>query len=98
MALESFRRGYIGGSMLSLFIIKEFGLDKAAVPTLQWLRTYIEIEEGYLAQIPAFLSYLATPFQDYHDAAKNYLLTLEILVELQRPPTCEYYWEKGDPA
>lgn len=97
MGLESFRRGYIGGSMLSLFVIKEFGLDKQAIPTLAWLRRYIELEEGLISRIPPFLDFLVAPFQDYHDAAKNYLLTLEILAELQRPPTCQYYWDKAGP-
>jgi len=94
-SLESMRRGFIGGSALSLFIIKEFGLDKQAVPTLNALRGYLEIEEGLLAQIPDFLEFLAMPFQDYHDAAKCFLEIVDGLAEKQRPPTCEYYWKKG---
>ncbi len=95
MALESMRRGFIGGSALSLFIIKEFGLDKQAVPTLNAMRGYLEVEETFLSQIPFFLEFLATPFTDYHEAAKTYLLIIDILAESQRPSTCEYYWEKG---
>jgi len=83
--------------MLSLFVIKEFGLDKQAVPTLDWLSKYIGLEEELIAKIPPFLDFLTTPFQDYHDAAKNYLLTLGILAEMQRPKTCEYYWTKQEP-
>ena len=94
MALESMRRGFVGGSMLSLFVIKEFGLEQQAVPTLAWLRRYIEIEEGLLSQIPPFLEFLATPFTDYHRAGKMYLRILEILANLQQPPTCQFYWEK----
>jgi len=82
--------------MLSLFVIKEFGLDKQAVPTLDWLRRYIEIEEGLLSQIPEFLEFLVTPFTDYHESAKVYLKILEILAEAQRPPGCEYYWKKEE--
>ncbi len=93
-ALESMRRGFIGGSALSLFIIKEFGLDKQAVPTLDYLRGYLEWEETLLSQIPFFLDFLVTPFTDYHEAAKTYLLILDILSEQQRPRTCEYYWNK----
>lgn len=95
-ALESVRRGYIGGSALSLFIIKEFGLEKQAAPTLDAMRGYLELEETLLSQIPDFLEFLVMPFTDYHNAAKLYLQILDILAEAQRPPTCEYYWKKGE--
>jgi len=94
-ALESMRRGFVGGSMLSLFIIKEFGLEKQAVPTLNAMRTYLGIEEALLSRIPDFLEFLVMPFTDYHEAAKTYLLILDILAESQRPRTCQFYWEKG---
>ena len=82
--------------MLSLFIIKEFGLDKQAGPTLNWLRRYLEIEETMLSQIPKPLEFLVTPLTDYHEAAKLYLEIIDILAEAQRPPTCQFYWEKGE--
>ena len=81
--------------MLSLFIIKEFGLEKQALPTIEWLSKYVNLEQALIDQIPQILDFLTTPFQDYHNSAVNYLLTLEILAEMQRPPTCEYYWAKG---
>jgi hypothetical protein len=93
MSLEGMRRGFIGGSALSLFIIKEFGLDKQAVPTLDALQGYLNIEGWLITQIPPFLSFLVTPWRDYHNAAKIYLRILEILAELQRPLTCERYWK-----
>jgi len=97
MSLDSMRRGFIGGSALSLFIIKEFGLDKQAAPTLDYLRGYLDVEEKLISNIPPFLEFLVTPFTDYHNAAKTYLEILGILAEAQRPPTCQIYWEKGDP-
>ncbi len=96
MSLESMRRGFIGGSALSLFIIKEFGLDKQAVPTLNALRGYLEVEEWLLTQIHPFLGFLIAPFTDYHNAAKTYLKIVDILAELQRPLACEAYWKKGE--
>jgi len=96
-SLESMRRGFIGGSALSLFIIKEFGLDRQAVPTLNLMRSYLETEEKFLSQIPPALSFLITPFTDYHESAKTYLEIIDLLALMQRPRTCEYYWEKGDP-
>jgi len=95
MALESMRRGFIGGSALSLFIIKEFGLEKQAVPTINFMRGYLEREEALIAQIPPFLDFLVMPFTDYHDANMAYLEILDGLAEKQRPRGCEYYWKKG---
>ena len=92
--LESFRRGFVGGSALALFIIKEFGLERQAVPTMEWMRTYLDFESELLAQIPAPLSFLLTPFTDYHEAAELYLRILAVLAESQRPPTCEFYWKE----
>ena len=96
MHLESMRRGFIGGSALSLFIIKEFGLEKGAVPTLNAMRGYLEHEEKLLSQIPPPFKFLVTPFTDYHESAKTYVLILDILAEMQRPRTCQYYWEKAE--
>jgi len=96
MTLESLRRGFIGGSMLSLFIIKEFGLDKAAVPTMAWMRRYLDIEEALLSKIPTPLVALVMPFTDYHESAKLYLEILDILAEEQRPRTCQWYWDRGE--
>jgi len=95
-SLESLRRGFVGGSALSLFIIKEFGLDKQAAPTLKFMRSYLATEEVLLTQIPDYLAFLVTPFQDYHDAATAFLEIVDGLAQKQRPPTCEYYWEKGE--
>jgi len=94
MALESMRRGFIGGSALSLFIIKDFGLEYQAVPTMDAMRTYLATEEILLTQLPAFLDFLLTPFTDYHESAKLYLQILEILADLQRPLICPSYWKE----
>jgi len=96
MSLESMRRGFIGGSALSLFIIKEFGLDKQAAPTLDALRGYLEVEEWLLTKINPFLGFLVAPFTDYHNAACRYLEIVDILAKLQRPLACQVYWGEGD--
>ena len=90
------RRGFVSGSALSLFIIKEFGLERQAVPTLNFLRGYLEVEQLLIDSIPPYLSFLATPFTDFHESAKTYLEILDILSESQRPRTCEFYWQKGE--
>jgi len=94
MTFESMRRGFIGGSALSLFIIKEFGLDRQAVPTLNAMRGYLDIEETLLSQIPPVFKFLVSPLNDYHLAAKTYLKIIDILAESQRPRSCQFYWEK----
>jgi len=81
---------------MSLFIIKEFGLEKQAVPTMAWMRRYLDIEEGLLGWIPAPLEALVMPFTDYHESAKLYLVILDILAEEQRPRSCQYYWGEGE--
>lgn len=92
MGLESMRRGFIGGSALSLFIIKEFGLERQALPTLNALRVYLEWEATLLSQIPPFLNFLLRPYTDYHNASMTYLEIVDILAEKQRPSTCAVYW------
>jgi len=92
MTLESMRRGFVGGTMLSLFIIKEFGLEGQAVPALEHLRTYLEIEEKTLGELPEYQAYFMQPFQDYHEAAKAVLEIVDILSELQQPRACSKYW------
>ena len=94
MALEGLRRGFVGGSFLSLFVIKEFGLDKQAVPTLNALRGYLEIEEALLAEIPPVINFILMPFTDFHEAAMTTLQIIDILAESQRPRGCDYYWKK----
>lgn len=94
-SLESMRRTFVGGSSLSLFIIKEFGLEQQAKPTLNYLRRYLEIEEEMLERLPDFMECLFPPFTDYHYSAVTFLEIVDILAEMQRPPTCEFYWEKG---
>jgi len=87
----------MGGSALSLFIIKEFGLEGGAVPTMNWMRHALTLEEQLIGQIPLILSWLRYVIYDYHNANLVYLQILEILAESQRPSTCEYYWNKESP-
>lgn len=95
MALESMRRGFVGGTGLSLFIIKDFGFDWQGREHCQMLRDYLEIEAMLLEQIPDWLTWLFWIFQDYHDAAVTYVTILEELVEYQDPQRCSWYWENA---
>lgn len=94
MTLESMRRGFVGGSALSLFVIKEFGLEGGAVPTINLMRGYLAIEEALLDEIPFYLAFLLLPFTDYHNASTCFLGILDELALKQRPVSCQYYWEK----
>lgn len=95
-ALEGLRRGFIGGSSLSLFIIKEFGLTEQAAPTLAYLRQYLAIEESILASIPKELKVFLSPWIDHHDAGVTYLKIIDLLAEAERPKDCEFYWQKDE--
>lgn len=96
MTLESMRRGFVGGSALSLFVIKEFGLEGGALPTLTFLRGYLATEERLLETIPPFLFFLILPFTDYHNASKCYLSIIEELAEKQSPQQCATIWGEGE--
>ena len=95
-ALEGMRRSFIGGCSLSLFIIKEFGLMGQARPTLAYLRQYLDIEESILARVPKELEIFLSPWIDHHDAGTTFLKILDLLAEAEAPPTCEFYWKKGE--
>lgn len=94
MSLESMRRGFIGGSALSLFIIKEFGLERGAKPTLDFMKGYLAVEEQLIQDIPLIMNWYVRPVTDYHDANVIYTQILEILAEAQRPSACQFYWDK----
>jgi len=93
-SLESMRRGYIGGSSLSLFIIKQFGLEGQAIPTLNFLRGYLIQEQYLIDSLSPPLDFLAFPFKDFHLAASTFLKIVDILAEAQAPTTCELYWKE----
>lgn len=98
-ALEGMRRGFIGGSSLSLFIIKEFGLHGSALPTLDYLRKYLDIEEGIIDALPDYLEVFMSPWTDHHKAGVTYLKILDLLAESEYPTecdpkatVCQFYW------
>lgn len=94
LSLESMRRGFVGGTSLSLFIIKDIGLEGRGRQHVEMLKTYLEIEAGLLSLIPDWLEFLVYPFMDYHDAGETFVAILEDLVEYQDPANCLYYWDR----
>lgn len=99
MGLESMRRGFVGGSALSLFVIKEFGLEYQAIPTINLMKGYLVIEQDLINRLPPFLAFLFSPFIDWHDACQTYVNILDILAEHQKDAeydTCEFYWKEGE--
>ncbi|MBA7585597.1 hypothetical protein ES708_27582 [subsurface metagenome] len=98
-ALEGLRRGLIGGSSLSLFIIKEFGLHGSSLPTLNFLRNYLDIEERIIDTLPDYFQFFVTPWTDHHEAGVTYLKILDILAKYEFPTecdpegaVCQFYW------
>lgn len=94
--IESLRRGFLGGTQLSLFIIKDYGLDWLGRDHIEMLKTYLTIEQAMIDTIPDDLQFFIWPFMDHHDAGETYVSVLEDLVELQDPANCSYYWNVHD--
>jgi len=94
LSLEGMRRTFLGGTFLSLFIVKEFGLQPHARYTIDLLRRYLEIEAAMIPELPPVLNWLVRPWQDHNAAGQTYLDILEILAEQEFPAKCEFYWPK----
>ena len=93
MSLESMRRGFIGGTCLSLFIDLS-GLDQeSCMRDLGTLRGYLPIEEHLIQSLPPFLQWLASPFIDYHKANVCFLAIAEALCRAKGELYCQTIWE-----
>jgi len=98
-ALEGMRRGLIGGSSLSLFIIKEFGLTRQALPTLNFMRNYLDVEKAIIDSTPKELKVFLAPFIDFHEANVTFVKIIDILAKYEFPTecdpegaVCQFYW------
>lgn len=94
LSLEGFRRTFLGGTFLSLFIVKEFGLQPHALELIERLESYLEIEASWIPKLVFPLSFLVRPWQDHNKAGRTYLTILKLLAESEFPATCEFYWPK----
>jgi hypothetical protein len=97
LSLEGMRRTFIGGSSLSLFIIKEFGLSPHAQSTLDLLRGYLDIEAGLIDAIPEPFRWLVSPWTDHHNSGVLFVRILDELVKLEFPSSCTYFWQEPAP-
>lgn len=98
LSLESMRRGFLGGTGLSLFIIKGNNLEAHAQHTLNLLGKYLVIEAEMLGRMPDFLIPFIFAWIDHHDAYVTFLIICEELVAKQAIPvgdSCAYYWGEG---
>jgi hypothetical protein len=94
LSLEGMRRTFIGGSSLSLFIIKDFGLTPHAWSTLKLLEGYLAIEQSLIENIPPVIHFVLTPWVDHHNSGVLYLQILHLLAESEFPVTCDWYWKQ----
>jgi hypothetical protein len=92
--LEAARRGFLGGTQLSLFLIKTYGLDWLGREHVEKLRTYLDVEQAFIDAIPDYLSWMVLPWIDHHDAGVTFCSMMDDLLEYQDPNTCAYYWGK----
>lgn len=94
LSLEGMRRTFLGGTFLSLFIIKDFGFPAYAQATIELLRGYLDVEAEMITRIKVPLGFLIKPWEDHNAAGRTYLDVLELLAEQEFPATCEFYWSK----
>lgn len=65
MSLEGLRRNQVGGTMLAVFLELDSDIPLACPPKLEYLRTLNTIMESLISDLPAPMSYVASPFMDY---------------------------------
>lgn len=94
LSLEGFRRTFLGGTFLSLFIVKEFGLQPHALETIERLRGYLDIEASMINKLKIPFLYWIRPWQDHNKAGRTFLSILEILAESEFPGSCQWYWNQ----
>ena len=95
LSLESMRRCFIGGTSLALFIDLSGLEPPSVVRDLDFLRTYLAIEEQLINNIPPIIAFITSPFIDYHYAACVFLDITDRLQLSRREQTCALIWEKG---
>ncbi len=96
MGLESMRRGFIGGTALSLFIdlsgLPQYACDR----DLRTLATYLPIEEALIKALPDFLITLIHCFEDYHLAAVCFYETAKELCQSKGELSCQGVWDTNE--
>jgi len=92
LSLESMRRGFMGGSALSLFIDISNNNKEGCKVRIQFMAQYLDIEEYLLTQIPGFLSWAAGPFIDYHKAQRCFFTIAEALCDRLDKRSCADIW------
>ena len=96
MSLESMRRCFIGGTSLALFVDLS-GLEPPSVARdLDFLRTYLAIEEVLINNIPPIIAFITSPFIDYHNAACVFLDITDRLRLSRMELACKPIWEKQE--
>lgn len=92
LSLYGMLRTFIGGAALALFIMKSYGLPGNARETLERLRGYTDIAEGFVIKIDPTLAFMVIPWQDYVASQRVFIKIIELLIENEFPQSCEFYW------
>jgi len=96
MSLESMRRCFIGGTSLALFVDLS-GLEQfSCLRDANILRAYLPIEEALINALPPIIQFVASPFIDYHNAAKTFLEITDRLCFAKKEQSCTLMWEKQE--
>ncbi len=92
MSLESMRRGFMGGSALSLFIDISIDNMEGCKVRIAFMKMYLDVEEHLLTQIPPILHFLLGPFIDYHKAQRCFFTIAETLCGRLDKRSCDEIW------
>jgi len=96
LSLESMRRCFVGGTSLALFVDLS-GLEQTScLRDGNFLRAYLPVEEALINQLPPIIRFVASPFIDYHNAAKTFLEITDRLCYAKQEQLCPLIWEKQE--
>lgn len=97
MTLEGWRRGWIGGGSLGVFVALESDAPVSVFPNLDHLEYLNNNAQKLIESLPPHLSWAAAPFQDYHRATEAFIecirSKLKGIPPWMGPWQCDLYWE-----
>ena len=92
MSLESMRRGFMGGTALSLFIDISIGNHEGCKIRIAFMEKYLDVEQYLISQIPPVLAFFISPFIDYHNAQRCFFTIASTLCDRLQKRSCAEIW------
>jgi len=99
MTLDGWRRSWIGGGSLGIFVSLESDAPVSVFPNLDHLEYLNNNALKLIESLPPHLSWAASPFLDYCTATTAFVECIRSKLEEIRPPQgpwqCVLYWENA---